>query len=148
LKNDICSNIYEKNKINMFYCVSIATYHISKSIDSDLQLACCIANMLEQKNLKHSFKAMKPTFDHDLNLSKPGHKWFGKKNTEIDKNLSILSNKKRFQENEKYRLEYYSKEEDDFLNLWISTYNGLVRYNLNTGEFFANTAFVLFSNTF
>jgi two-component sensor histidine kinase/ligand-binding sensor domain-containing protein len=28
----------------------------------------------------------------------------------------------------------YRIEEDDFLNLWISTYNGLVRYNLNTNE--------------
>ncbi len=29
----------------------------------------------------------------------------------------------------------YRIEEDDFLNLWISTYNGLLRYNLNTHEF-------------
>ena len=29
----------------------------------------------------------------------------------------------------------YRIEEDNFLNLWISTYNGLVRYNLNTNEF-------------
>jgi len=29
----------------------------------------------------------------------------------------------------------YRIEEDDFLNLWISTYNGLLRYNLNTNEF-------------
>ncbi len=28
----------------------------------------------------------------------------------------------------------YRIEEDDFSNLWISTYNGLVRYNLNTSE--------------
>jgi len=28
----------------------------------------------------------------------------------------------------------YRIEEDNFLNLWISTYNGLVRYNLNTLE--------------
>jgi len=72
--------------------------------------------MLEQKNLKHSFRAIKPTFDYDLNLIKSGHKWFkNKKNVEIDKNFSNLVNTKRFQENEKFRLEYYSKEENDFL---------------------------------
>lgn len=46
IKSDICSDILEEHKIHMMKTICMAAYRISKGIDSFLQLASCLVDMI------------------------------------------------------------------------------------------------------
>lgn len=48
LKNEICNDIPENKKIKIFNSICMATYRISKGIDSLLQLSSCLVDIIEQ----------------------------------------------------------------------------------------------------
>ena len=47
LKSEICNDIPENIKINIFYCVCMTAYRISKGVDSILQLASCLVDIIK-----------------------------------------------------------------------------------------------------
>lgn len=47
LKAEICNDIPEAIKVNLFNCICMGAYRISKGIDSTLQLASCIVDMVK-----------------------------------------------------------------------------------------------------
>lgn len=50
LKSDICSDISEKTKMKIMYHVSMGSHRISQGVDTLLQLASCIADIVEIEN--------------------------------------------------------------------------------------------------